>query len=137
MAQSNLHELRRTGSRRVRLYDSSRQLSSLLLPLRTNILLEPPELERFDFNNLIDIEKGIISKNLVEKSKVISWGSRTQGVPSDERDNLSEQFCSVCRENFEYVDITRQLACEHIFHINCIDTWFTKNKTCPECRCEI
>ena len=82
-----------------------------------------------NFNNLIDIEKGIISKNLVEQSKVIYFGKRDL--------NNNDEFCCICRDNFEYTDIIRQLICEHIFHINCIDTWFTKNKTCPECRYEI
>lgn len=94
--------------------------------------------EHFTFNNLIDIEKGLISLNLVEKSKVIYFGRNDKfkaevGV----QDVFISQFCSICRENFEYIDITRQLICKHIFHINCIDTWFTKNKTCPECRYEI
>lgn len=83
-----------------------------------------------NFNNLIDIEKGVISKNLVEKSKATFWELRIN-------DNLSAEFCSICRENFEFIDIIRQIVCKHIFHINCIDTWFTKNKTCPECRYEI
>lgn len=90
-----------------------------------------------NFNNLIDIEKGIISKNLVEKSKVVFFRDRGLRTPATQHDNESDKLCCICRENFEYLDITRQLFCEHIFHINCIDTWFTKNKTCPECRYEI
>lgn len=92
--------------------------------------------ENFIFNNLIDIEKGLISLNLVEKSKVIYFG-RNDKFKVELQDIPIHQFCSICRENFEYIDITRQLTCKHIFHINCIDTWFTKNKTCPECRYEI
>jgi hypothetical protein len=122
--------------------------------------LEPPGLENFrgmfnhrenfNFNNLIDIEKGVISKNLLEKSKVVYYGEgrglRAQvpspndepSCPTQHENSVGlDSLCCICRENFEYIDITRQLVCEHIFHINCIDTWFTKNKTCPECRYEI
>lgn len=118
--------------------------------------LEPPGLEHFrgmfnhrensTFNNLIDIEKGVISKNLVEKSKVVYyWDTQQNNTQQNNtpQNNTQQEnieclpFCSICRENFEYIDITRQLNCEHVFHINCIDTWFTKNKTCPECRYEI
>lgn len=108
--------------------------------------LEPPGLEHFrgmfnhrenfNFNNLIDIEKGVISKKLLEKSKVVFFGEGRRTLQT-QHDDESENLCCICRENFEYIDITRQLICEHIFHINCIDTWFTKNKTCPECRYEI
>jgi len=118
--------------------------------------LEPPGLEHFrgmfnhtehrenfTFNNLIDIEKGVISKNLVEKSKVVYyWDTQQNNTQNNTQQENSvvgglHPLCSICRENFEYIDIIRQLNCEHVFHINCIDTWFTKNKTCPECRYEI
>lgn len=78
-----------------------------------------------NFSNLIDIEKGIISKNLIEKSKVAFF------------EDFEDKLCSICREYFVYLDIMRTIDCKHIYHINCIDTWFTKNKTCPECRFEI
>jgi hypothetical protein len=121
-------------------------------PLLRPLYREPPGLENFrgmfnhrenfNFNNLIDIEKGVISKNLLEKSKVVFFGDRGLRAPATQQESESvssvlDPLCSICRENFEYIDITRQLICEHIFHINCIDTWFTKNKTCPECRYEI
>jgi hypothetical protein len=130
-----------------------------LLNSPVNFPSEPPGLEHFrgqfnytehheHFTNLIDIEKGVISKNLIEKSKVIFFGGR--GLPQPRTSTTQQEteivssvvggldpICSICRDNFEYIDITRQLICEHIFHINCIDTWFTKNKTCPECRYEI
>ena len=39
--------------------------------------------------------------------------------------------CSICRDNFEDSSVVRKLGCDHIFHINCIDTWFESNIRCP------
>ena len=50
--------------------------------------------------------------------------------------NLDTEYetCTICRENFENNSIVRKLNCNHIFHLNCIDTWFESNIRCPVCR---
>ena len=50
--------------------------------------------------------------------------------------NLDTEYetCTICRENFENNSIVRKLNCNHIFHLNCIDQWLAKKKTCPYCR---
>ena len=40
--------------------------------------------------------------------------------------------CSICYENQD--NIIRRLSCGHEFHLNCIDQWLAKKKTCPYCR---
>ena len=40
--------------------------------------------------------------------------------------------CSICYENED--KIVRRLSCGHEFHLNCIDQWLAKKKTCPYCR---
>lgn len=40
--------------------------------------------------------------------------------------------CSICYENQD--KIIRRLSCGHEFHLNCIDQWLAKKKTCPYCR---
>lgn len=77
-----------------------------------------------NFTNLIDIQKGIISKELYQSSNV----------------KISEKSdrCTICLEMItKEKDIIRNLKCKHFFHINCIDYWFTENKTCPNCRAEL
>ena len=72
--------------------------------------------------NLTDVSKGIISKNLLNKSRT---GLGDCGM------------CSICRENINLYEVSRLLFCMHSYHLRCIDTWFTENKTCPICRYEI
>lgn len=42
--------------------------------------------------------------------------------------------CSICLENFKWLDKVSELPCKHYFHESCIDTWFNTNCTCPICR---
>ena len=49
-----------------------------------------------------------------------------------------ENGCSICQDNMEVGDELRRLTrCRHLFHKNCIDTWFARNVHCPVCRYDI
>lgn len=44
-------------------------------------------------------------------------------------------FCCICQDTTDkVVEITRETFCKHVFHINCIESWLSKNKSCPVCR---
>ena len=42
--------------------------------------------------------------------------------------------CIICIDNIPLVDKVRINICGHIFHRNCILTWFMFNYSCPTCR---
>jgi hypothetical protein len=42
--------------------------------------------------------------------------------------------CAICQEDWENNEVVRKLPCEHVFHIMCIDKWFSENNVCPVCR---
>ncbi|KAG0497482.1 hypothetical protein HPP92_002173 [Vanilla planifolia] len=43
--------------------------------------------------------------------------------------------CAICLSELADGDAGRLLpGCEHAFHLECIDTWFLCNSTCPICR---
>lgn len=42
--------------------------------------------------------------------------------------------CAIC---YEAVRDGRRLACNHTFHVGCIDAWLTKSRTCPMCRAAV
>lgn len=42
--------------------------------------------------------------------------------------------CSICLIEFNENDRCRQLPCDHIFHTQCIDQWFTVSVLCPMCK---
>ena len=49
----------------------------------------------------------------------------------------NQETCSICRDNFSELSVVRKLSCGHIFHIECIDTWFETNIRCPLCRVDL
>jgi hypothetical protein len=53
--------------------------------------------------------------------------------------NLETEFesCTICRDRFDDNSIVRKLYCNHIFHLNCIDTWLESNIRCPVCRSDL
>lgn len=51
---------------------------------------------------------------------------------------LTCEECSICKIGYKERDIIRKLkACNHSFHIDCVDKWFEKSRNCPLCRCDI
>jgi len=48
--------------------------------------------------------------------------------------NISDN-CSICQLAFNDNDICRLIkSCKHVFHLECIDIWFSDHITCPCCR---
>lgn len=46
--------------------------------------------------------------------------------------------CAVCQDAIQAGNIVRQITgCTHTFHIDCLDTWFQRNSSCPNCRFNI
>lgn len=49
--------------------------------------------------------------------------------------HLGQTTCCICLEDFESWACTAQLPCGHMFHTECIRTWFERNISCPmRCR---
>jgi hypothetical protein len=47
-------------------------------------------------------------------------------------------ICTVCQDSIQGEDECRKLnACNHLFHISCIDQWFETNVRCPTCRHDV
>lgn len=45
--------------------------------------------------------------------------------------------CSVCLTDFALGEKAMFVPCAHIFHPECLKTWFEENNTCPVCRYEL
>ena len=48
--------------------------------------------------------------------------------------DLPEETCSVCLEDFKDGDTIKKLNCNHIFHKDCLEPWLNENNNCPLCR---
>jgi hypothetical protein len=76
-------------------------------------------------SELPNVIVNLVNKKLIEKSSV-------------SMNYFNDNFCVICQENIQIVPklkcIMRVLECTHAFHIDCVDKWFTTNKTCPTCK---
>ncbi|CAG9529572.1 unnamed protein product [Cercopithifilaria johnstoni] len=55
-----------------------------------------------------------------------------------ERDLLQgDNTCIICREEMTPVSGAKKLPCNHIFHANCLRSWFQRQQSCPTCRTDI
>jgi len=46
----------------------------------------------------------------------------------------SRKSCVICLNDFQDGEEIRSLACNHLFHKPCIDSWLTQKGCCPICR---
>lgn len=52
--------------------------------------------------------------------------------------DAENEVCAICQDELSAGSQARSLvACDHRFHIGCIDTWFERNVRCPVCRHDI
>lgn len=52
--------------------------------------------------------------------------------------DAEEDVCAICQDTMESGSQVRVInACDHRFHVTCIDTWFQRNVRCPVCRHDI
>jgi hypothetical protein len=74
--------------------------------------------------------------NYEEENETPTTGNINE-TSDDELINPHDEFidvCSICLDDVCDIETTRKLRCGHHFHIDCIRTWLTKNKSCPLCR---
>lgn len=48
----------------------------------------------------------------------------------------TDNVCIICREEMT-ASSTKKLPCNHIFHRNCLRSWFQRQQTCPTCRLDV
>lgn len=41
--------------------------------------------------------------------------------------------CAICLNQFKEEEEVKILACNHIYHVDCIDKWLGLNRRCPLC----
>jgi hypothetical protein len=47
------------------------------------------------------------------------------------------QVCCICLTKYGDDDELRELPCNHLFHVQCVDKWLKINAVCPLCKTEI
>ncbi|CAF3189543.1 unnamed protein product [Rotaria socialis] len=55
-------------------------------------------------------------------------------LTAEELGNATDTTCIICREEMQVQQSIKRLTCQHIFHKNCLRSWFQRQQTCPICR---
>lgn len=56
----------------------------------------------------------------------------SQEVPATQENHADAGDCAICLQ--EMIKSYKTTACNHTFHIACLDGWLKKSRTCPNCR---
>jgi hypothetical protein len=51
----------------------------------------------------------------------------------DDNDSIHEPACTICFVPLEDGDIVGNLACQHVFHKDCLKLWLKRKNACPLC----
>uniref|UniRef100_A0A1I7Y8G8 E3 ubiquitin-protein ligase hrd-1 n=1 Tax=Steinernema glaseri TaxID=37863 RepID=A0A1I7Y8G8_9BILA len=58
-------------------------------------------------------------------------------LATEEELSQGDNTCIICREEMTVMSGAKKLPCNHIFHPNCLRSWFQRQQTCPTCRTDI
>ena len=74
-------------------------------------------------------------ESLINKYICISNTAHRYPDATPEELSSGDNVCIICRE--EMTTGCKKLPCNHIFHANCLRSWFQRQQTCPTCRMDI
>ncbi|VDN05052.1 unnamed protein product [Thelazia callipaeda] len=58
-------------------------------------------------------------------------------LASEQDLSSGDNICIICREEMTPLSGAKKLPCNHIFHSNCLRSWFQRQQSCPTCRTDI
>ncbi|KAG9150278.1 hypothetical protein Leryth_017592 [Lithospermum erythrorhizon] len=83
-----------------------------------------------------DLESGLQVKSSLEKGLSSSDLEKLPKVTGKEL--VINKECVVCLDDIEKDQLVRLVpCCNHGFHLECADSWLTKNSICPVCRAKL
>lgn len=79
-----------------------------------------------------------------EKSKVLEKSKVNEKIQADQSEakhdpepEPEKEWCPICLIDYEEGEELRELPCGHLYHPQCIDSWFAKKKNCPYCKQDV
>ncbi|KAI8803991.1 hypothetical protein BJ742DRAFT_469993 [Cladochytrium replicatum] len=71
----------------------------------------------------------------------VFWRSRTsegqESRPQQQCSMLDSDYCVICMESWDDGVRLKKLPCGHVYHKECILTWFDSHSQCPCCRAQV
>ena len=60
--------------------------------------------------------------------------SQVQSSEAADKENDSDNVCSICMDTPSKMDVTKLSGCKHLFCFDCIEAWSKEENTCPLCK---
>lgn len=93
----------------------------------TNIIYSNTNNSNSDLNT--DVKNIVTDEILDENTKKLLFKNLDSNL------KINYKTCSICIDDYEEESEIRQLNCNHVFHVTCIDPWLLKESyKCPLCR---
>jgi E3 ubiquitin-protein ligase synoviolin len=81
--------------------------------------------------------KKCLSDVVLSRRAISNLNNLYPDITAEQLSNYSDTICIICREEMTAEHQIKKLPCDHIFHKNCLRSWFQRQQTCPTCRTSI
>ncbi|GAW82997.1 ERAD-associated E3 ubiquitin-protein ligase HRD1 [Plasmodium gonderi] len=86
--------------------------------------------------DVINVVKTLISRfKSFQRYRELTKNIETKFADATEEELKEVGTCIICRDDLR--EGSKKLMCSHIFHVECLKSWFIQQQTCPICRTEI
>ncbi|CRG95738.1 ERAD-associated E3 ubiquitin-protein ligase HRD1, putative [Plasmodium gallinaceum] len=86
--------------------------------------------------DIIHVVKTLISRfKSFQRYRELTKNIESKFIDATEEEIREVGTCIICRDDLK--EGSKKLSCSHIFHVECLKSWFIQQQTCPICRNEI
>lgn len=86
--------------------------------------------------DIIHVVKTLVARfKSFQRYRELTKNIEKKFVDATEEELKEVGTCIICRDDLKLG--AKKLSCAHIFHIECLKSWFIQQQTCPICRSEI
>ena len=86
------------------------------------------------YNNMNNVQEESFENDSIEIMERVDDETIQKMVDQELHQDKLKEDCLICHDNFEKNNRAIVLSCNHFFHKECIQQWFTKSNKCPLCR---
>ncbi|KAL0237343.1 hypothetical protein PCE1_000740 [Barthelona sp. PCE] len=90
----------------------------------------------FWFIKTVQMAKALITSTKRLNSYIKTLKKRREIMRPIGQESVGEQCC-ICQTAIDDTENGAQLSCSHVFHRDCLQSWFSVQQTCPMCRANV
>lgn len=87
-----------------------------------------------DGQEVTTVPNELVLKTRIFKKSVEALAVKVEDLEDDDCDGNDDAACTICFGPLRDGDRVGALACDHIFHVECLKLWLVRRNTCPLCQ---